>query len=61
VIVGASYDTSADMWSLACMVFELVTGDLLFDPHEGLLQARERLRERERRSCRDAEKEGAGA
>lgn len=20
------------MWSLACMVFELITGDLLFDP-----------------------------
>ena len=35
VILGSSYDTSADMWSLACMVFELVTGDLLFDPHEG--------------------------
>jgi len=35
VIIGAKYDTSADMWSLACMVFELVTGDLLFDPHEG--------------------------
>jgi len=35
VILGATYDTSADMWSLACMVFELVTGDLLFDPHEG--------------------------
>jgi len=34
VILGATYDTSADMWSLACMVFELVTGDLLFDPHE---------------------------
>jgi serine/threonine-protein kinase SRPK3 len=34
-ILGARYDTSADMWSLACMVFELVTGDLLFDPHEG--------------------------
>ena len=35
VIIGAKYDTSADMWSMACMVFELVTGDLLFDPHEG--------------------------
>ena len=34
-MLGARYDTSADMWSLACMVFELVTGDLLFDPHEG--------------------------
>ena len=35
VLLGASYDTSADMWSLACIVFELVTGDLLFDPQEG--------------------------
>jgi serine/threonine protein kinase len=32
VIVGCDYDTSADLWSLACMVFELVTGDYLFDP-----------------------------
>lgn len=23
------------MWSLACMVFELVTGDYLFDPKKG--------------------------
>ena len=35
VILGANYDTSADMWSLACIVFELLTGDLLFDPHSG--------------------------
>ena len=32
VIVGAKYDTSADIWSLACLIFELATGDLLFDP-----------------------------
>lgn len=23
------------MWSLACVVFELITGDLLFDPKSG--------------------------
>merc|ERR1719188_2558300 len=31
-IINAGYDTSADIWSLACMIFELVTGDYLFDP-----------------------------
>uniref|UniRef100_A0A7S3NP35 non-specific serine/threonine protein kinase n=1 Tax=Aureoumbra lagunensis TaxID=44058 RepID=A0A7S3NP35_9STRA len=35
VIVGAEYDTSADVWSLACVIFELLTGDLLFDPRAG--------------------------
>jgi serine/threonine-protein kinase SRPK3/serine/threonine-protein kinase SRPK1 len=32
VLIGSGYDTSADIWSLACMIFELVTGDYLFDP-----------------------------
>jgi len=31
-IIHAGYDTSADVWSLACMIFELITGDYLFDP-----------------------------
>lgn len=35
VILGAGYDESADMWSLGCMTFELLTGDLLFDPQAG--------------------------
>ena len=35
VILGGEYDESADIWSLACMVFELVTGDYLFDPRKG--------------------------
>lgn len=35
VLLGHKYDTSADMWSLGCIVFELLTGDLLFDPREG--------------------------
>ena len=35
VILGVNYNETADMWSLACMVFELVTGDFLFDPRKG--------------------------
>ena len=35
VILGGKYSTPADMWSLACIAFELVTGDLLFDPRSG--------------------------
>jgi serine/threonine protein kinase len=35
VILGAGYDTSSDIWSLACMAFELATGDYLFEPHSG--------------------------
>jgi serine/threonine-protein kinase SRPK3 len=35
VILGGEYDETADIWSLACMIFELVTGDYLFDPKKG--------------------------
>ncbi|KAG2311128.1 hypothetical protein Bca4012_025587 [Brassica carinata] len=35
VILGSKYSTSADMWSFACICFELATGDVLFDPHSG--------------------------
>lgn len=36
VILGAKYNWSVDIWSAACLIFELLTGDYLFDPHSGL-------------------------
>ncbi|KAI9317767.1 kinase-like domain-containing protein [Dichotomocladium elegans] len=35
VLLGAKWDATADIWSLACMIFELLTGDYLFDPQKG--------------------------
>ncbi|KAJ1293609.1 hypothetical protein BS78_01G081600 [Paspalum vaginatum] len=35
VILGSKYSTSCDLWSFACICFELATGDVLFDPHSG--------------------------
>uniref|UniRef100_A0A8C6NVG1 non-specific serine/threonine protein kinase n=1 Tax=Nothobranchius furzeri TaxID=105023 RepID=A0A8C6NVG1_NOTFU len=41
VLIGADYDTQADIWSTACMAFELATGDYLFDPQSGATFSRE--------------------
>jgi serine/threonine-protein kinase SRPK3 len=35
VIMGINYGPSADIWSLAAMIFELITGDFLFEPKKG--------------------------
>ena len=35
VLIGVNYNETSDIWSLACIVFELVTGDFLFQPEKG--------------------------
>ncbi|KAL7335953.1 serine/threonine protein kinase, CMGC, variant 3 [Mucor circinelloides] len=41
VILGAKWDAGADIWSLACMIFELLTGNYLFDPQKGSRYSRD--------------------
>ena len=30
-----TWGSSTDLWSIGCIIFELITGDYLFDPHDG--------------------------
>ncbi|KAF8058511.1 kinase-like domain-containing protein [Lyophyllum atratum] len=32
IIMGAPYESSADIWILGCLIYELLTGESLFDP-----------------------------
>ena len=34
VLLGIEYNESSGIWSLACIVFELATGDFLFEPRK---------------------------
>eukprot|EP01080_Neovahlkampfia_damariscottae_P000924 gene924-9833_t len=41
VILGQKYSTPADIWSCACLIFELATGDYLFDPQQSKKYSRD--------------------
>ncbi|XP_065177593.1 SRSF protein kinase 3-like isoform X2 [Sycon ciliatum] len=41
VLLGTGYGTTADVWSVACMTFELATGDYLFEPHSSETYSRD--------------------
>ena len=34
IILGINYNETVDIWSLGCIVFELITGDCLFEPRQ---------------------------
>lgn len=35
VLLGSTWGASVDIWSMACLTFELITGDYLFEPQNG--------------------------
>ena len=32
VVLRSKYNTSVDIWAVGCLIYELMTGDCLFDP-----------------------------
>ncbi|MQL74727.1 hypothetical protein Taro_007126 [Colocasia esculenta] len=51
VLLGADYSAASDVWSLACLCFELATGEALFDPCEGDDFDEEDVRRRHAATC----------
>ncbi|CAI5757828.1 unnamed protein product [Candida verbasci] len=35
ILLGYHWGCSSDLWSFSCLIFELLTGDYLFDPRDG--------------------------
>lgn len=35
ILKHKTWGASTDLWSVGCIIFELITGDYLFDPHDG--------------------------
>merc|ERR1711968_286132 len=41
IILGYEYNNTCDIWSVACTIFELLTGDLLFNPEKDKINSRD--------------------
>jgi serine/threonine-protein kinase SRPK3 len=41
IILGAGLHQKSDYWSIGCVLFELLTGDILFDPEKDKLRSRD--------------------